>query len=163
MRDLRSEQEVLCLRVTRSESWGDLSPTVLEVASQVRSIQTALSQAHKVSKRDWVFLHRAFWQQKGKEADFPFGEWPEAWLKHLGMGGYSDSTLVWGSLALLMGGQDPHAKPGEHMEKISPNMRTGRHDDTWKRLVWDKPKKHTTQNHVLNYRQTMLLSALVRG
>lgn len=81
------------------------------------------------------------------------------------MGGYSDSTLVSGSLALLMGGQDPHAKPDKHMEKISPNMRTGRQarDDTWKRLVWDRPKKHTTQNHVLNYRQTMPLSALVRG
>lgn len=75
MRDLRSEQEVLGLRIAQSESWGDLSPTVLEVTSQVPSVQTALSQAHKVSKRGHLGISpQGLWQQKGKEADFPFGE-----------------------------------------------------------------------------------------
>ena len=123
MRDLRSEQEVLGLRVAQSESWGDLSPTVLEVASQVPSVQTALSQAHKVSKRaTWVFLHRAFGNRRGKRQISPSGSGQRLGSCIRGMGSYSDSTLVWGSLALLMGGQDPHAKPDKHMEKISPNM-----------------------------------------
>lgn len=117
----------------------------------------------KSQRETGYFSTEPFGNRRGKRQISPSGSGQRLGSSIIGMGGYSDSTLVWGSLALLMGGQDPHAKPDEHMEKISPNMRIGRHDDTWKRLVWDKPKKHTTQNHVLNYRQTMLLSALVRG
>lgn len=90
-----SEQEVVGLRVTFSETWGDLSPTVLEVASQAGSVQTTLSHAHKAARRGHLGVSpQSLLATEGKRQTFPSESGQRLGSSSGGLGGYSYSTLV---------------------------------------------------------------------
>lgn len=89
------EQEVVGLRVTFSETWGDLSPTVLEVASQAGSVQTTLSHAHKAARRGHLGVSpQSLLATEGKRQTLPSESGQRLGSSSGGLGGYSYSTLV---------------------------------------------------------------------